>query len=63
MATLLPELRAELKGLQQQIEVLELTIEDLKAEKEARERDEILLNNNDDLTCPTMGLPHVFPVA
>ena len=59
MATLLPELKAELAGLRKQIKSLETQIEEIRSSEAARERDTILLNRNDDLTDPTHGVPHV----
>ena len=59
MATLLPELKAELAGLRKQIKSLETQIEEIRSSEAARERDAILLNRNDDLTDPTHGVPHV----
>ena len=59
MATLLPELKAELAGLRKQIKSLETQIEEIRSSEAARERDAILLNKNYDLTDPTHGVPHV----
>ena len=59
MATLLPELRAELDGLRKQIKSLEAQIDEIRSSEAKRERDAILLNKNDDLTDPTRGVPHV----
>jgi len=59
VATLLPELKAELAGLRKQIKSLETQIEEIRSSEAARERDAILLNKNDDLTDPTHGVPHV----
>ena len=44
MATLLPELKAELAGLRKQIKSLETQIEEIRSSEAARERDAILLN-------------------
>ena len=60
VATLLPELKAELEVLHKKIVVLEEQIEELQTAAFAKERDSILLNKNEDFpTEATMGVPHV----